>query len=1049
MKRQILLFIASLMALTGSAVALLASASQLEYALRGYVDATQDANLPYRIPRLGVNVALEQYDPTELRDQLDLMDQAHNVWLRQKISWAAVETEAGVFNWSSWDRIFTTLEDYPRLRIVAVLVNSPDWARPPQGGASPTTPPDNPGDFARFAGQFAARYGDYIDYYQIWDEPNILLGWGGLEPRPADYAALLSEAYPAIHAADLHATVIAAALAPTTETGPLNVSDILYLRDLYALGAKDYMDAAAAKPIGFNRSPLDRTVDPAVLNFSRIIALREVMVQNGDGQKTLWASEWGWNSLPTDWNGSPSIWENVSENERIEYTLLALERAEREWPWLGGMILSHWQPAAAPDDPLWGFAIIDADYQPTSLWAALKAHPALETATNGLFHPQTQFAAYSGVWTLSRIGADIGWLNDSQLTFRFQGTDVAILARKGDYVAYLYPSIDDKPPNAVPQDANGNGYIVLTSGDKSPGLQLIPIARNLSNTPHTLHLIADRGWDRWALAGFAVSTGNLALPYQRQFIITALTFATAVISVLVTGWSIRQVPLLRPVKTLWESINLTGQIAISAATSLALMLGMLITWGDGAPNIVRRDAVQLGLAVVTAGIIYLNPAFVVTIAALAALFFIVYQRIELGLMLSLFWTPFFLFPVELYRFAFPIAEIMILVTGAAWGLRMLRNWGQTRQSHVSQFPAPSLAQQLRALRPLDIAVGLWLLTGLVSLLWARWLPPAITELRALIFEPALFYVVIRTSHLSSRWLVRLVDTLLIAGVIVSLVGFWTYLNPALRITAEGGAQRLTSVYGSPNNVALFLGRCIPFALAFLLTRTDARRRQFMGIALAVMLVAVMLTQSVGGLFIGIPVSVAVTLLLAWRRKALLPLAALVILGLLAFGVALQFPRFARVLDIHQGTNFFRIRVWQSAAELISDYPLTGVGLDQFLYYYRGQYIRPDAEAEPDLSHPHNILLDWWVRLGLGGTALLVVMQFLFWERAIQAYRRFLAEQGLPFALTVGVMGSMSNLLAHGLVDNGVYVVDLALIFVFLLALAAAIPNIRAIDERNV
>ena len=58
--------------------------------------------------------------------------------------------------------------------------------------------------------------------------------------------------------------------------------------------------------------------------------------------------------------------------------------------------------------------------------------------------------------------------------------------------------------------------------------------------------------------------------------------------------------------------------------------------------------------------------------------------------------------------------------------------------------------------------------------------------------------------------------------------------------------------------------------------------------------------------------------------------------------------------------------------MIHDHPITGLGLDQFLYAYRGRYILPDAWQEPNLSHPHNILLDFWVRLGIFGVLLFSV-----------------------------------------------------------------------------
>lgn len=49
-----------------------------------------------------------------------------------------------------------------------------------------------------------------------------------------------------------------------------------------------------------------------------------------------------------------------------------------------------------------------------------------------------------------------------------------------------------------------------------------------------------------------------------------------------------------------------------------------------------------------------------------------------------------------------------------------------------------------------------------------------------------------------------------------------------------------------------------------------------------------------------------------------------------------------------------------------DHPLLGVGPDNFLYAYRSGYLLPSAWQEPNLNHPHTLLLDWWTRLGIPG-----------------------------------------------------------------------------------
>src|SRR6185369_12152862 len=171
---------------------------------------------------------------------------------------------------------------------------------------------------------------------------------------------------------------------------------------------------------------------------------------------------------------------------------------------------------------------------------------------------------------------------------------------------------------------------------------------------------------------------------------------------------------------------------------------------------------------------------------------------------------------------------------------------------------------------------IWLLLGLISLLWTQRLPQATTELRVIFIEPLLFYLIFRSSRLTRNQILLIVDAFIIAGLIVALIGLFQYVQGEAIITAEAGSRRLASVYGSPNNVALFLGRCIPFVLAFIVIRVDKRRQLFYLAALIPIGVALLLTQSVGGIFIGVPISVAVVLLLSLRRRA-----RFVVLGLIA------------------------------------------------------------------------------------------------------------------------------------------------------------------------
>jgi O-antigen ligase len=82
-------------------------------------------------------------------------------------------------------------------------------------------------------------------------------------------------------------------------------------------------------------------------------------------------------------------------------------------------------------------------------------------------------------------------------------------------------------------------------------------------------------------------------------------------------------------------------------------------------------------------------------------------------------------------------------------------------------------------------------------------------------------------------------------------------------------------------------------------------------------------------------------------------------------------------------------------------------------------------------HPHNLLLDTWTSLGIPGLAALAWIQIAFFRLGLQVYRRLTTEPELQ-ALTLGLMASTVSFLAHGLVDTGFRLTDLA--FVFMLTL---------------
>jgi O-antigen ligase len=207
-------------------------------------------------------------------------------------------------------------------------------------------------------------------------------------------------------------------------------------------------------------------------------------------------------------------------------------------------------------------------------------------------------------------------------------------------------------------------------------------------------------------------------------------------------------------------------------------------------------------------------------------------------------------------------------------------------------------------------------------------------------------------------------------------------------------------------------------------------------------VALLLSFSVGG-WLATGFAVLLVVGLQGGRR---PLAALLVAGVLALGVVLTVApveRLAGRLDPTRGTALVRVQLWQAALELIREQPLLGIGLDNFLYRYAA-LLPPTLGMEPNLSHPHNLVLQAWLQLGLLGV---VALGWLL-AAIVRSLGPLLGATAAPThrALAVGALGSMVDFVAHGLVDNSYFLVDMAMIFWLTSAVAGVLPTSRSAPD---
>jgi len=371
-------------------------------------------------------------------------------------------------------------------------------------------------------------------------------------------------------------------------------------------------------------------------------------------------------------------------------------------------------------------------------------------------------------------------------------------------------------------------------------------------------------------------------------------------------------------------------------------------------------------------------------------------------------------PVTIGSVQLPLTEILLALAVVSAVTSRLR--GKERDD------APHL--QKREMWP----VAMFLLAALLSMLVTEYPRQSLRELRLLIVEPVVLYVLLRAAPLDATWVRRAVTAFVGVIAVLAIVALGLAIF-GRGLTEAEGVQRLKGLYPSPNHFALILGRAIPFSLALAL----AGGRRWSRYAVITVILALALTSTFsGGGWMG---TAGAVLAVVWMTRGTRLAIGLLALGGVLAGVALTVLRVERIasrLDPTRGTGFIRIKLWEASLAMLRDHPILGIGLDNFLYRYQQDYLPSDAAAEPNLSHPHNWALNFWLSLGLLGFAavLWLLVQFAAGIRNILKH----SEDPVARALAIGAAGSMVNFLVHGFVDNSYFLPDMALLFWFTLAI---------------
>lgn len=301
----------------------------------------------------------------EVERNLDEVEAAGGKMIRADLGWSSLEQNAkGRYEGWYLDKVDYLVDraDAHGIELLLTVTDTPCWA-----SSAPETlkdgcrgswwsrgvqqyPPSDPGDYGDALAFLVDRYGDRVEGWEIWNEPNSRSFWKADDPA-RDYAELVRAAYPAAKDANPDATIIA---------GALSESDFEFTESLFRNGIDGSFDAFSIHPYSGDASPLDPLGDKYVRNsFIRgVPAVHDVMKRYGNDQP-LWLTEFGWST--SDIRGEESWMNGVSEEKQAQYTEEAYAQM-RKWDYVPVGIAYELQDIADdPDDRVSNFGLLRHD----------------------------------------------------------------------------------------------------------------------------------------------------------------------------------------------------------------------------------------------------------------------------------------------------------------------------------------------------------------------------------------------------------------------------------------------------------------------------------------------------------------------------------------------------------------------------------------------------------------------------------------------------------------------------------------------------------------
>lgn len=394
-------------------------------------------------------------------------------------------------------------------------------------------------------------------------------------------------------------------------------------------------------------------------------------------------------------------------------------------------------------------------------------------------------------------------------------------------------------------------------------------------------------------------------------------------------------------------------------------------------------------------------------------------RLDWALGLVIFLLPFYVIRFTLGEIPFTMTEIALITLAIVF-------FGRRRLYRLS-FLKEALDRV-----PFKIPLIIFLVMASWSVVVSPVRYEALGVWRAYFIEAVIFFFifvnVVRCEREQKTIMVALGAVALMVSLYAIIQNFTGLNIPEPWSSAT--VRRVTAWYGYPVAVALFLTPLATFFTSLFLIQKSPLPKIFCLTVATAGLTAVYFTHSRGAIIAWLAALIGLSLVPRrltgfneklsrwWRFLIIIGVAAGILLLFLAPGIS---ERFTSVFMGTDNSTNVRLVMWQGTARLIQEHWLWGAGLAGFPVLY-DQY--REARHTELLLYPHNIVLNFWVEIGLAGLIAFFWLVVNVFQKARAAGK--ISIQTAPVVLSASA--AMVALLVQGLIDVPYFKNDLSILF---------------------